>query len=119
MAKAEVKIFLNLEKYTDVLADTVAQRVNTEVAVQAKKNVRTDTHRLQNSIRTDKISDQHYETSANAPHALAQEFGRPDLNDYGYTPYMRPAAVKAVRPAFIKETVDGAEQAAKARAKVG
>ena len=118
MAKAEVKIFLNLEKYTDVLADTVAQRVNTEVAVQAKKNVRVDSHDLQNSIRTDKIGDQHYETSANTPYALAQEFGRPDLEQYGYTPYMRPAAIRMSNPAIQQRLLDDASGIALRKSRV-
>lgn len=59
----------------------------------AKRLVRVDTGLLKNSINTIK---KHLERSigSNKEYALAQEFGRPDMQGYGYTPYLRPAMRK-------------------------
>lgn len=95
MTQAKVEIFIDLSKYTNVYADKLAQRVNVAVRNLAKSKVRIDSTRLRNSIRTDKLGEGHYITLAEAPYALAQEYGRPDLPQYGFTPYMRPAAILA------------------------
>jgi len=57
----------------------------------AKRLVRVDTGLLRASINTvSKPMSRYIGSSKN--YAAAQEFGRPDLNKYGYTPYLRPAA---------------------------
>jgi len=56
----------------------------------AKHRVRVDTGRLKNSIDIiRKPLERRIGTSVQ--YAAAQEFGRPDMPRYGYTPYLRPA----------------------------
>lgn len=50
-----------------------------------------DTNTLDNSIHVRKVSDAHYEVVANAPYAVAQEYGTAD-GRLPERPYMRPAA---------------------------
>lgn len=117
MAQAKVEIFLDLGKYSRVMADKLAQRVNVEVRNRARYHVAVDTSRLRNSIRTEKLGSGHYQTLSETPYSLAQEFGRPDLPRYTFTPYMRPAAQEAVEPGKLKQFVSEAEEAAMMRAK--
>jgi hypothetical protein len=116
MAKAGVEIKIDLSQYSSVLADKTAQLVATKVRILAKKFVAVDTGNLRNLIRVDKIEEANYEISVEAEYALAQEYGRPDLKNYTFTPYMRPAA-KAVIP-FIDVFVTKASRIALTQAKV-
>ena len=59
----------------------------------AKKIVRVDTGLLRSSIGVIKQPKTRYIGSSKV-YAAAQEFGRPDMSSYGYTPYLRPAARK-------------------------
>lgn len=67
------------------------------VVKAAKRNVRKRSHKLEKSIKVDgqpKITAFGvYEINvvSDEPHAFAQEYGRPDLKGYGYTPYIGPA----------------------------
>jgi len=63
------------------------------VELDAKRLVRVDTGLLKNSINTVKKS-LYRAIGSSKQYALAQEFGRPDLQGYGYTPYLRPAIRK-------------------------
>jgi len=63
------------------------------IEVDAKRLVRVDTGRLRNSIDTIRQPLIRY-IGSSVVYAAAQEFGRPDLPHYGYTPYLRPAARK-------------------------
>lgn len=58
----------------------------------AKRLVRVKTGRLKNSINTIQHSQLKKAVGSGVQYAAAQEFGRPDLKSYGYTPYLRPAA---------------------------
>lgn len=73
----------------------------------ARQTVRVDTGTLRNSIQIDKVSAERHEVNANTEYAAAQEYGRPDLPNYGYTPFMRPAAEEA-----IQDLPDNARKAA-------
>lgn len=113
MARATVEIFIDLSKYGEVLADRMAQGINTRVARFARQKVAVDTGQLRNSIKTDSSGFGQYETFAETPYALAQEYGRPDLPAYTFTPYMRPAAIQASQDAVVNEVLKEAEDAAR------
>lgn len=106
---------INYRKYANELAERVTRLVATDCRNIAKKTVRKDKLYLTNSIDVAKVSAKHYKVYSSEEHALAQEYGRPDLNGYGFTPYMRPAAIKAVKkvPQRTAESVQGAMLAAK------
>jgi len=114
---AKVEIFLDLSKFGDILADNVTQRVAADVKNKARRNVRVDTGRLRNSIRVDGVGFAVYEVVTDTPHSLAQEFGRPDLPNYGFTPYLRPAAQQAAKAENIAKIVAAATQVALSRSK--
>lgn len=63
------------------------------VEFDAKRQVRVDTGRLKNSIDVIKKPLTRY-IGSSVNYAAAQEFGRPDLKSYGFTPYLRPAIRK-------------------------
>jgi hypothetical protein len=63
------------------------------IEADAKRLVRVDTGMLRASIGIIKQPNTRYIGSGKT-YAAAQEFGRPDLRGYGYTPYLRPAARK-------------------------
>lgn len=72
------------------------------VEKDAKRLVRVDTGRLRASINSIKPRPLMRMIGTNVKYAAAQEFGRPDLASYGYTPYLRPAARKN-RPRILRE----------------
>ena len=138
--KPNVKIYLDLVKYNDVLTDTFARLLNTRVRIFAKKFVAVDSRDLQDSIRTEGLGKRNYQTVAGGiegterpskyksakkkkirmiAYALAQEFGRPDLANYTFTPYMRPAAEQAVESGTLSEVLAEATDAAIKAATVG
>lgn len=83
-------------RFVDVFADKLGQSVAITARNEARRNARVDTGNLRNSIRADKTGESEREVSANTEYAAAQEWGRPDLPNYGFTPYMRPGAKEAV-----------------------
>jgi len=111
------EIYIDLPEYAIHLADKVAQLANVEVRNLAKQKVRRRSKRLLNAIRTEKIGYASYQTVAETPYAAAQEYGRPDLPRYGFTPYMRPSAQEAGTPEKIQKYLKQAEEAAKMKAK--
>lgn len=60
----------------------------------AKELVRVKTGRLKGSIGINKPKPLVRMIGSGVEYAAAQEFGRPDLGQYGYTPYLRPAGRK-------------------------
>jgi hypothetical protein len=114
---AKVEIFIDMAKYSDVLSDNLSQRVSSDIRNKAKKIVRIDSTRLRNSIKVDKVGFASYEVFADVPHALAQEFGRPDLPSYGYTPYLRPAAQQALETGNFQILVEKSNAVALKRSK--
>jgi len=136
--KPNVKIYLDLVKYNDVLTDTFARLLNTRVRKFAKKFVAVDSRDLQDSIRTEGLGKRNYQTVAGGvmgtdrpskyrknkkarliAYALAQEFGRPDLTNYTFTSYMRPAAEQAVESGTLSEVLAEATDAAIKKATIG
>lgn len=101
--------------FTRELADRIGWYTGVEARKAARDNVRVDTGTLRNSIQLDKVSANRHEVNANTEYAAAQEWGRPDLPNYGFTPYMRPAAKEAVDA--IEENVRKAAQDAGRRAR--
>jgi hypothetical protein len=80
------------------------KKVGKNIVKSAKRYVRKRERKLEKSI---KVLGQPRQTvfgvwqldiGSDQPHAFAQEYGRPDLNNYGFTPY--------IRPAFDKEAPD-------------
>ena len=59
----------------------------------AKRLVRVDTGRLRTSIDIIKKPLER-RIGSSVQYAPAQEFGRPDMKGYGFTPYLRPAIRK-------------------------
>ena len=116
MATAGVEFKLDLSKYTNIMTDKIAQGVVVTIRNKAKKNVRVDKGDLRNSIQSIKIANGMYEVFAQAPYAAAQEWGRPDLPKYGFTPYMRPAVKDSL--SGLNEIVKKAEIAARSSAKL-
>ena len=111
-----VKMKMDMVKYTREFSRLIVQAVGTEIRNEARDTVRLDTTELRNSIRFDLFGRDRGEVSANTPWAAAQEWGRPDLANYGFTPYMRPSAIKIAGPEFpriVKEVSAQAERMAR------
>jgi hypothetical protein len=102
-------------RFTRELEDRVGWYTGIEARKSARANVRVDTGQLRNSIQLDKVSSDRHEVSANTDYAAAQEWGRPDLPNYGFTPYMRPAAKEAVSklPESARKAADDAARKAR------
>lgn len=123
MARGSVEIFIDLSKYGTEIAAAMAQRVCSEIVIAAKKLVRVRTRELQNSIKNIGVTRFHFMAIAETPYAAAQEWGRPDLPKYGFTPYMTPAAEQVSQPANIQklatESIASAQLKAQARQRKG
>jgi hypothetical protein len=123
MARGSVEIFIDLSKYGNELAAAMAQRVCSEIVIAAQELVRVRTRDLQNSIKTIGVTRYHFMAVAETPYAAAQEWGRPDLPKYGFTPYMTPAAQEVSQPGNIQkltnESVESAKLKAQARQRKG
>jgi len=144
--KPNVKIYLDLVKYNDVLTDKFAMILNTRVRKFAKAIVASPWNQnagyasgdLADSIRTEGLGKRNYQTVAggvmgtNRPgpmrktkkarmiaYALAQEYGRPDMAKYTFRPYMRPAAEQAVESGTLSEVLAEATDAAIKAATIG
>jgi hypothetical protein len=113
-----VEIFIDLPNYIEEFTDTFARYIGGQVVKNARSNVAIDTSALHNSIRLDELGENNYMAVAEMPYALAQEYGRPDLANYTFTPYMRPAAIQATDQGTLNKGVRLAELAAKVKASV-
>lgn len=116
-SNVKTEIYIDLPEYAKHLADKVAQLANVDVRIRAKQKVRRRSYRLLNSIRTEKLGFCSYQTVAETPYAAAQEYGRPDLPRYGFTPFMRPAAQEVGSQENIQKYLKQAEESAKMAAK--
>lgn len=92
---------INLKKYTKVFVTSFAVGVALATRDAAIQRVRVDTGELKISIKAETIGSNKYIVRATAPHALVQEFGHPRYSNYGFTPYMRPAAAEATSPGVL------------------
>jgi len=120
VANIKVQINLNMKKYGLTFADRMAQLAAAEVVTKARQYVAKDTKALVTSIQIEPTlsSFAHYTPIAETEYARAQEWGRPDLKNYTYTPYMRPAAKWAGQSAQMQKYIKRAEEAALRIAKV-
>jgi len=78
------------------------------VQTDAKLLVAIDTGNLRGSIVKGQVDKTNLSitVSTNSEYAFAQEFGRPDLVSYTFSPYMRPALnnnIKKIEKIFIDE----------------
>jgi hypothetical protein len=110
-SSGKVEIYLNLPDFSDAFSRELVQLIAADIKNIARELVRWKTHALQNSI---KIIKNKYDTwvLSEEPYGAAQEFGRPDLPNYGFTPHMRPASVMATEDALIRKDCDSAWQSA-------
>lgn len=83
---------------------TAADTVNA-----ARRHVRVDTGNLRNSISMDEPRYGRFDIYTDEVYAAAQEYGRPDLPGYGFTPYMRPG---------LQDAIDNAKRNAAQAAKI-
>lgn len=111
-----VEKHIDMKTYLKTLDRVVRQTVAADVKNRARKNVRKDTFRLMNTIRVEGTTE-NIRTIAQTPYALAQEYGRPDLPQYTFNPYMRPAAAAAALGPNIKAAAETAHDAAMRAAK--
>jgi len=72
------------------------------IQTDAKVRVRKLTGNLARSIHTEPLGTGAV-VGTDVVYAAAQEFGRPDLPNYGYTPYLRPAVDQNL--AKIEQTI--------------
>jgi hypothetical protein len=104
----------DFQTYARVLNDKFAQLTAADTVNAAKRFVRVDTGNLRNSITFDSPQRGDYEVFTEEVYAMAQEFGRPDLPNYGFTPYMRPGLQEALSKA--EQNADQASKIARRRA---
>ena len=83
-------------RFTKEFTEKFAQLTAADTVNAAKRFVRVDTGNLRNSITLDEPGAGRYEVYTNEVYAAAQEYGRPDLPNYGFTPYMRPGLAEAI-----------------------
>lgn len=119
MAKIKVQINLNMKKYGLTFADRMAQLAAAEVVTKAREYVAHPSSQhpysqgdLRNSIKQIREGFAKYLPYAETEYARAQEWGRPDLPNYTFTPYMRPAAAWAKQAAQMQKYITRAEEAA-------
>lgn len=108
MASGQIVITQDLGKMVDELGHEAAQKTAVFIRAFAREIVRKRSFALMNSIRTNEIAEGEFETLAGGPgipYALAQEYGRPDLANYGFTPYMRPAAAISERSPETRDNI--------------
>lgn len=119
MAKAvRIELFIDFEvlsmSFTDFLGQSTTKGI---VNTIKKRNKPRDTGDLMDSIRDERISFNQYEVSTDLPYSAAQEYGRPDLQNYTYTPYMEPGAVSGTAGSEMNKYSLDAMQAAQRRAR--
>lgn len=107
MATAGIEIFVKIDDLIPEMAGNVAQALSAQVTRRARQKVAVSTEItrpggphgvLRNTIQTIGVSRTEFITVAETEYAAAQEWGRPDLNNYTYTPYMGPAAEEVSSP---------------------
>jgi len=92
-----VEIYIDTSRFAAIFANEMAFEVARQIEAFAQRRVAVDSGDLKGSITIVGIAPAEYIVFAQAPYALAQEYG---LRAYGkpnyrYQPYMRPAAVQA------------------------
>lgn len=112
MSKIETKININLKKYGLAFADRLAQLAAAEAKNKAQEIVAKESTALVSSIKIIREHAAGYMVYSETEYAAAQEWGLPDVPNYTFTPYMRPAASWAEQPAQMQKYITRAEEAA-------
>lgn len=113
-----VELKLDISGFFEDVGRQMVALLAADVRTEARRRVRVDSSRLRNSIRIDILSSDEREVIAETPYAAAQEFGRPDLPNYGFTPYMRPAAAEATTDQNLRDRAAQAVRTARQRNRV-
>lgn len=79
-------------KFLREFEDQLNHRAASHIVNKAVSFVRVDTGNLRNSITLDRVRNDLREVWTNEVYARVQEYGHPLYPNYGFTPYMRPAA---------------------------
>lgn len=117
----QIDIFLDVSKMTEEMATQSIQKTAAFIRNAGKQFVRKDTHALANSGRANQVGPMEFQVvfgGVGIPYAAAQEFGRPDLPNYGFTPYARPAAALSQKDPQTKKNVLNAVREARKKARV-
>lgn len=107
---ATYEIYINMPGFMKSIAKQVTASIAIDARNRARNKVRIDTGALKNSINVEQIDEQSWEAFTNMVYAAAQEFGLAEFGKpgYGFTPYMRPAAMEASAPSNINKIVQNA-----------
>jgi hypothetical protein len=108
---------INLTNYASEIANELTLLVATEAVTEAKSRVRVDFGQLKGSITREQLSNAKYIIYSNVEHAAAQEYGIPEIPNYGFTPYLRPGAQVAGSDKSISRNLKIAERIAVNRSK--
>lgn len=104
----EITIKLDIPKYVEGLGQGSVASTATFIRRTARGFVRKDTLALMNSARTNQVKKFFFETvfgGPGVPYALAQEYGLPDVPNYGFTPYARPAAALSELDPSVRQDI--------------
>jgi hypothetical protein len=102
-----VTINMRLKNIPDEVAEEVVKRTVEKASTIAKQFVRVDLGNLKGSItpQTEGLKGEVYSES---DYSLTQEFGDPSKPNYGFTPYLRPAASVAGSQAEVDKSTKAA-----------
>jgi hypothetical protein len=117
MAKVGVIKIIKLPVYSKEIARIMAPAVAFDIKSRASRIARKAFGTLRASIQVQKLSADHWEVYSSLAYAAAQEWGRPDLKNYGFTPYMRPATDDTTSQGNLNRLVKEAEKVARSRSK--
>ena len=98
LMSSKVDIKLDLSKFGETLASEMAYRTALTVKAFAIRKVAVDTGELKSTIQVSPLSsgNENYSVFSDSDHAAPQELGRPDIPNYRFTPFLRPAATEAL-----------------------
>ncbi len=114
-----VEQFVDLERYGKLFPDLLGQSTSAGIQNTIKKrNKPRLTGDLMSNIRFERIDFSNYRILSDLPYSAAQEFGRPDLAKYTFTPYMRPGALNGTTRNKMVEYVSSANEGALNRSKL-
>lgn len=102
---SRVQIFVDLRLLAPEFASNISQAIAGKIKNLARGKVRIDTRNLQNTIQSIGVTRTRFIVVADTEYASAQEWGRPDLDSYGFTPYMEPSSKEVLMPQIFKPLV--------------
>lgn len=115
----KIKRFHDLKVFADILVDLTGQATTRGIVNTIKKrNKPRLTGDLMDEIKEERISAIKYDIISELPYSAAQEFGRPDLQKYTYTPYMEPGALNGTTASKMNTYTTDAANGAKVRSKI-